>query len=233
MLDAAVYRRLYQEVRRLPDLDIVEIGAANGTASIAIAWAMQRKAGQGRLVVVEKCEGGSRDGEGDYAANLSILERNWQRFGVRSMMRLFPHAVTPKTTDRVLELIATRQIAGFIHDADGRIDRDFFAFWPLLVDGGLVLVDDVEDQFQESTLADGTRQVLGKRVLTWRLLRQFQAWGLFEPSWEHHGTIVGRKPPGADFSRFDLEWCKATVRAVRAECEQRAGAALDAQASAP
>ncbi|MGH7898555.1 MAG: hypothetical protein ACREQQ_11420, partial [Candidatus Binatia bacterium] len=60
MLPAAVYHRLYDEVVKLPDLDIVEVGGAAGAGSIAIALAMQESSKRSKLVVVERCEGGSR-----------------------------------------------------------------------------------------------------------------------------------------------------------------------------
>ena len=38
------------------DNDIVELGGASGSASIAIAWALQEKRRESKLVVVEKFE---------------------------------------------------------------------------------------------------------------------------------------------------------------------------------
>jgi precorrin-6B methylase 2 len=222
MLDSQVYRRLHDEILTLPDLDVVEIGAASGTGSIAIAWALREASRKSKLVVVEKCERGSRDDTGGYEANLSVMEKNWARFGVTDHIRLFPHQISLKNGHEVLDLVKSGDIAAFMHDADGRIDRDFFHFWPRLIDGGLIVVDDVEDAFQEKRESNGELLVLGKRVLTWRLLHRFQEWGLFEPFWEHHGTIFGRKPAGATFEKFDIEWCKGVAKEVYAECEARA-----------
>ena len=60
LLSPKQYERIYTEALRLPDLDVVEIGGAAGTASIAIGWAMKRSRKNSRLIIVEKCEGGTR-----------------------------------------------------------------------------------------------------------------------------------------------------------------------------
>ncbi len=221
MLDSRVYRRLYNEVQQQPDLDIVEIGGATGTASIVMGWALKEGQRKSKVIVVEKCERGSRTSKGEYAHNISILEANWKRFGVDRQLCLYPHKISLKNGHEVLDLISTPQIAGLVLDADGRIDRDFFLFWPRLREGGLIVVDDVEQGFQRRVRGDGSVEVLGKRVLTWRLLNKFVDWGLFEPVWEYHGTVFGKKPIGATFENFDAEWCNAVAADVRRECQER------------
>lgn len=41
MLLPLVYKKIYQLCLRLPDLDIIEVGGAAGTGSIAIGWAIR------------------------------------------------------------------------------------------------------------------------------------------------------------------------------------------------
>jgi hypothetical protein len=221
MLDSRVYRRLHDEVLQQPDLDIVEIGGATGTASVAMGWALKMARRKSKVIVVEKCERGSREDAGGYAQNVSVLEANWKRFGVDRHLFLYPHRISLKNGHEVVDLISTNEIAGFVHDADGRIDRDFFLFWPRLREGGFIVVDDVEDAFQEKTREDGTVKVFGKRVLAWRLLEKFREWGLIEPVWEHHGTVFGKKPVGGSFAKFDTEWCEAVATEVYRECANR------------
>ncbi len=221
MLDSQVYRRLHHEVRQQPDLDIVEIGAATGTASVAMGWALKERRRKSKVIVVEKCERGSRARKGGYEQNVSIIQTNWKRFGVDRQLCLYPHGISLKNGHEVLDLISTPQIAGFVHDADGRIDRDFFLFWPRLREGGFIVVDDVENAFQEKIREDGTVEVFGKRVLTWQLLEKFREWGLFDPVWERHGTVFGRKPVGGSFAKFDAEWCNAVAKEVYRECANR------------
>ena len=119
-----VYRRLYRLAREGLDLDIVEIGGAGGAGSIALAKGQSDAGKRGRVIVVEKCEGGSRTLYGDYTDNKACLERHFERFRVRDRIRLFPHSLTEETGPEVKKLIEIPQIAALVHDADGRIDRD-------------------------------------------------------------------------------------------------------------
>ena len=77
MLSLKVYQRLYDLVCKLPDLDIVEVGGASGTGSIAIATAMRDSGKKNKLIAIEKCEGGSRIEEGSYSENLRQIKTNF------------------------------------------------------------------------------------------------------------------------------------------------------------
>ena len=94
MLPARVYRELYGAVRDLPNLDIVEVGAGSGSATVAMALAMRDAGLRSRIVSVEKCEGGSRLDYGDRATNLNLLETHLVQFGVRDRVVLFPQMLT-------------------------------------------------------------------------------------------------------------------------------------------
>ena len=146
MLSARVYLRLYTHIRPLPDRAVIEIGGGAGASSIAIAWAMRDTGNQSRLVVVEKCESGSRSSHGGYEDNLKRLHAKLERHGVRDSIRVFAHALTAENGDEVMALADTAEIAALVIDADGRLDRDFALFWPLLQSGGLIVVDDYNNR---------------------------------------------------------------------------------------
>lgn len=217
MLEPAVYHRLYDEVRALRDLDVLEIGGGAGAGTIAIAWAMRDSGKGSKLVVVEKCEGGSRVQFGGRAENLRRLEAHLERFGAAARTVLYPHELRFENGAEVRALLGTPEIAALVHDADGRIDRDFHLFWPLVVPGGLIVVDDFDDvpEFKppSARYPDGGT----KSLLTFRLLTQFIEWGLFEPTRKVRSTMFGRKPPGGDFARLDLEACERIRAEVEAE----------------
>jgi hypothetical protein len=221
MLEWRTYRRIYEMLTRQPDLDAVEIGAARGAGSIAAAWAFRDLGRKGKLIVVEKFEGGSRAADGTLTENLSRAKRLFRQFGVADHIRIFPEYLTLKNGADAQALIATEQISAVIHDADGRIDRDFFLFWPRLVDGGFILADDYEDIIETKTRSDGSIGVFGKKLLTYRLLNLMRDWGLIEIDEIRRGTVFGHKPAGADFSRFDLAECESVIAEVRALCAQR------------
>lgn len=214
MLRAATYKRLHKAAMRLPDLGVVEIGAGSGASSIALAWAMKDANRTSKVVVVEKCEGGSRSRFGDYRANLDILDRNLKRFGARDAIRLYPQHLTMETKDEVLALIGAERIGGLMHDADGRIDRDFAIFWPMLIDDGLIVIDDYYGKANFKPISPKFPLGGTKNLITYRLVNQFVAWGLMEIDTIDRFTVFGHKPRGADFSRFDPTVCERIVDTV-------------------
>lgn len=217
MLLPIVYRKMYDLCSQLPDLDIIEVGGATGTGSVALAWALKDQQKQSKLIVVEKCEGGTRVDVGGYAENLQLINSHFSKFGVSEQIRLFPKELTFNNGNEAISLIQTPQLAAFVHDADGRIDRDFFLFWPLLCEGGLIIIDDYANEANYQPISE--RHPLGgaKLILTYRLLNQIIKWGLFKPTHKIGKTIFGIKPSNADFSRFDLATCAKIVDEIEAE----------------
>jgi predicted O-methyltransferase YrrM len=218
LMNHLVYKKMYELVYDLADLDIVEVGAGAGAGSIAIASAIKESGKKSRLIVIEKCEGGSRTRYGDYQTNLKIIKDNFKRYGVDDKTELFPKKLTFENKDEIISLIKTGKIAALIIDADGRIDRDFFLFWPLLETGGIIVMDDYEDSTKISQLSSILNRYTpaGKRkmLMTYRLINQFIEWGLFKISCKVERAVFGYKPENADFNRFDLKVCEKIIKDV-------------------
>ena len=217
MLPARTYRELYRSVVSLPDLDVVEIGGAAGASSIAIAWAMRDAGMASHLITIEKCEGGSRSDYGDYKSNREVIEANLQQFGVSDTTRLFPYELTLANGDEVKRLIETSQIGALVHDADGRIDRDFILFWEILRPGGLIVVDDFGDGADFKPISPRHPQGGTKKLITSRLLRQFIDWGLVEPTTMRGEMFFGIKPRESSFAAFDVRACEQILDGIRKE----------------
>lgn len=207
MLRPRVYKHLYEAIGRSPDLDVVEVGAGSGASSIALGWAFEDNRRKSKLIVIEKCEGGSRTLYGDYCDNYNILTANLQKYAICDYIRLYPKHLAFENKEEVHSLIQTEHIAGLIHDADGRIDRDFAIFWPRLVPGGLIIIDDYENKPRFRPLSARSPSGGTKKLLTYRLLNKFMEWGLFETDLIVDNTVFGHKPADADFRRFDLSEC--------------------------
>lgn len=220
MLSPFIYKRMYDRVGRLPDLDIVEVGGAAGAGSVAIASALKDGGKHSKLIVVEKCEGGSRSELGEYSDNVAFLMENFVHFGVQDHIILYPHELTVENGSEVCALIKTGQIAALIHDADGRLDRDFLLFWPLVAPGGLIIVDDYANRRRYKPISERNPQGGIKFMLTYRLLNQFMEWGLFTPEYKKGTTIFGRKPADADFARFDPKVCTRIIKEIQQEHAQ-------------
>ena len=58
MLTPALYQKIYRSIYKMPDYDIVEVGAALGASSVAIALGIKDSKKRSKVIVVEKCEGG-------------------------------------------------------------------------------------------------------------------------------------------------------------------------------
>jgi predicted O-methyltransferase YrrM len=217
MLNPLVYRRMYQVARQLPDLDVVEIGGAAGAGSVALALGMKESGKRSKLIVVEKLEGGSRDRYGGYQENLTIIRNSFQSFGVEDQVTLYGHELTFENGSQVVGLVSGSEIAAFVHDADGRLDRDFSLFWPLLRAGGTIIVDDYADTPSYKPVTRQNPQGGIKRVMTYRLLNQMIDWGLFRRTSILGNTVFGYKPTGADFARFELDVCHRIIEGIHQE----------------
>jgi hypothetical protein len=205
MLSPAVYKMIHERVRAAPDLDTIEIGGANGSASIVAAWGKIDGGKASRHIVVERCEGGSRGRYGSYEDNLARFHRHLELFGAKAKVTLYPHYLTMENGPEVVDLVTTDRIGGFISDADGRIDRDFSLFLPLVHRDGFIIVDDYHPTAS------------WKHALTWRLLNRFAEWDLFVFDQVRGGTAFGRPHPEADVARLDLAACADIVRSVHAD----------------
>ena len=217
MLLPLVYKKIYQLCYKFPDLDIVEIGGATGAVSIAIAWAIRDAKKSSKLIVIEKCEGGTRTDVGGYSENLQLIQKHFEDFDASAQLHLFPHELTFENGKEVVALIKTPKIAAFIHDADGRVDRDFYLFWSLLAPGGLIIIDDYANEEKYKPISERHPTGGAKSMITYRLLNQIIEWGLFQPTLKIGKTIFGIKPHHADFDRFDLERCNQIIKEVEHE----------------
>ena len=228
MLAPAAYRQLYELAGDLPDLPFVEVGAGAGASTIALARGVKDAGKSAPIVSIEKCEGGSRARFGAYDDNLRILKRNLSRFGVVDQVRLFAKPFRAGDADELLAAIGSSRIAGFMHDADGRLDRDFSLLWPRVVTGGLLVVDDYETPDVEALIATRPARVRKKLMIKRGLDLLIQA-GMFVVERCHGSTMFGRKPDGAASSAAvfrDLKEALDTVdREVRARSATREGRA--------
>ena len=210
LLVPTTYEEIHRRVLALPDLDIVEIGGAAGTATIAMGWAMAESGKRSKLVVVEKCEGGSREKFGGRKENLDRIVRNLRSYGIEDRVILFPHYMTFENGAEVVALVKTPQIAALVIDADGHIHRDFHFFWPRLAEGGLIIIDDYHPDRSP------------KHALTYHLLNLLRDWRLIEDVQVIHETVFARKGPGP-FENLNI----AEAQRVAAETCRQLGVVFD------
>jgi hypothetical protein len=149
LLPLPVYRELTAVVAAAPrGRDIIEVGGAAGTATISMAWGLDPvPGGGGRIVVVEKCEGGTRTPYGGWEENRARFERFVRDYGVADRVILYPHYLTLENGAEVRSLVERRPLAGLLCDADGWVHRDLFLFGELLAADSFVVIDDYHPHF--------------------------------------------------------------------------------------
>lgn len=209
LLSPEVYAEIYATFRAVRQNDIVEIGGASGSSSIAICWALKEARRNAKLVVVEKFEGGTRTKFGDYEANLARFWNAIDRNGVRDYVDLFPDYLTFENGDQVLQKVTTEHIGGLMIDADGHIHRDFWLFWRRLAPDAPIVIDD----YHESLSA--------KHALTFALLNQLIRWEIVVQRQMVGTTFFGTKGAEDAFAKFDLDRCEDIVASVCREWKVR------------
>ena len=195
-MQAEVYEEIYKTFRNGLKDDVIEIGGAGGSASIAICWGLKESNSPARLVVVEKCEGGTRTKYGGYQSN---LDRYWsavEAHGVKNQIHLFAEYLTLENGDQVLEKVATEKIGGIIIDADGHIHRDFSLFWERLQPESPIIIDDYH------------KSLSPKHALTYELLNKFVEWKLIRKRKIIGETFFGLKGDENAFANFDWSECE-------------------------
>ena len=217
MLTPRQYRAIYDRVRNSEDLDVVDIGSAGGGTPITHALAKKDAGHRSATIAIEKCEGGSRAEYGGYSDNREFLEGNFSRFGVADRIRLFPHYLTYENAADLFELIKTDKIAGFMHDADGRIDRDFQLFGPRLADRNFVIIDDVTKNVKFRPISAEYPFGGCKNIITWRLLEYLKNKDLFVEDRRLGPIVIGHVPVGADFEAIEPSECEFIIDGVMAE----------------
>lgn len=202
LLSPEVYLAIYDTFRAVDHHDVIEIGGAGASASIAICWAMQDARRNAKLIVIEKCEGGTRTKYGDYQTN---LDRYWaaaKRNGVSDRIDLFPEYLTLENGEQVHNKVTTERLGGLMIDADGQIHRDFWLFWKRLAPKAPIVIDDYH------------KDLSPKHALTFVLLNQFIKWGLITQQSIVGETFFGLKGEENAFENFNLATCEEIATAV-------------------
>lgn len=222
MLSPAVYATIFRTVRERcdPSLPFIEIGAAGGSATVAIARGL---GSGGTVLAVEKAEGGSRIDYGGYSENVARLNRNLSRWGVQERVDLFTRPLDDLSWQDLLDQTAATQIGGMMHDADGQIDRDFRNAWPVLTPHALIIIDDYSPSAHYRPISDRYPDGGTKTVVTYALLNKFIEWGLFLPLLQKGMTVFGIKPADGSISSFDQDECDALKESVMEERERVLG----------
>lgn len=168
MLGVEVYEKIYWSARQMSGRDVVEVGTAHGTATIAAALGLMERYSEGRVYTVDRLEGGSRSVYGGRSENHNIVLENLSHYSVATHVELVVGGAEelPKT------LPDDAEVGLLILDADGRIHRDIVNFWSRLPMGATLVIDDYEPIVMVKHSSRRAVQVDAKKLLTYELANE-------------------------------------------------------------
>jgi|GEM_PF-1269853 len=154
--------------------------------------------------------------------NIACFKENLANFGVEKITRIFPGVLEQFPTG----LPADIAIGLLAIDTDGYIDRDLGIFFDHLLPGGILIIDDYKEMinrqgrdnlnkvagydlagiegFVEQTRGtiNGGPRLLGKHLLTYRLVNYYIEKGAIEPLEQFGDTLFARKSTGRSFAEI-------------------------------
>lgn len=189
MLPLDVYAALHETAKT--GGTIVEIGTAQGAATIVLALGAKAGGAPFRIHTADPFDRGTRVAVGSVAENVALVRAGFDGFGVAEDIEL----VVGQAADLIREQ-DLRDIALLLLDADGRIDRDLAILFDRLSPGAWIVIDDVDDRVYVHDAA-GEWVVDQKHRLTHLLCESFVATGLLQPQRRIGQTGFYRKGPAA------------------------------------
>jgi predicted O-methyltransferase YrrM len=202
MLAPEVYRAIYETASAVQSGNALEVGTAHGAGTICMALGLETAGNPGRVITIDKIEGGSRDAFGSVEDNIKIIESNFARFGVADRIDLHVGSAGEIASQLPQDL----RLGLLMLDADGAIDRDFALFYNSLLPGAPIIIDDYKPDFVRLYRNGRRVRTDQKRRLTALLVDYFEGQGLLERSQLINETWFGRKPAGvAQDITFDFQ----------------------------
>jgi predicted O-methyltransferase YrrM len=162
MMSAEVYERVYDAALAAPGEVFVEVGTAHGAATVCLALALRDSGRGGRVYSFDRFGKGGRAAYAN-GRNLEIARESLAAFGVADMVGIVPGDIAKA------EVPVSIDGAGLLMlDCDGRIDRDFAAFYDRLRPGATIIIDDCADRVR-ATRRKGRLRIDQKHRLTFLL----------------------------------------------------------------
>jgi len=193
MLSPQQYRELHRYGHELSDYNMLEIGAAHGSASIALATGIKAAGADRSVYAFERGKGGSRAQFGDKSDNIRILKENLREYDVEDHVEIIPRGLS--LDDEISDTVAeAAPFSVLLHDADARLYRDFKLFYDMLLPGGMVFVDDCS-----------CRERKGKNYEAFGYVSHFVKHGYLIKVDEIGDFFVGMKPLDCDTIDVNLK----------------------------
>jgi predicted O-methyltransferase YrrM len=149
MLPVEIYQALYEEARKRPHENILEVGTGRGPGSVCFAAGLADAGGKGRLYTMDLFYQGKSARPHKYTLetnpndaqkrNVQVYRNNLRFFGVLDGVTIIPG----KTEEAWKKLPPGIRFGTLFIDTDGLIDRDLALFYNLVTPGGRIILDDI------------------------------------------------------------------------------------------
>lgn len=244
MLSPRVYRKYYKIAKLYSEGSVLELGAGQGAGTIAFALGIRDAGRCSKVLAVDQFYQKSDRGphpagtamHGDEAVqiNAKSFRENLSKYGVEEFVDVY----VGKTDEVEIDFSTIPRCDVLVIDIDGMIDRDLAMYYDRIPDGGIVIIDDYKnyvngdgiralrkyrrvDRVALEGALDGLspyerRRLLGKHLLTYRLVECFKALGLLQAFDLEGMTLfcrkIGDKAFGDCVEARDIEVVERSIR---------------------
>jgi hypothetical protein len=226
MLPAEVYEEYYRIARYRSHTSILELGTGQGAGTVAFALGIKDSGRSARVIAIDQFSQNvqgphpasrSTHGEDTVPLNLRAFEEGLRKYRVHDCVDIH----VGKTVDVDLNPESCGEVDVLAIDVDGMLDRDLGLFYGRISGEGLLILDDYADTInahgkraldryrkldQDRAATEigrlssfHRRRLLGKHLLTYRLVGRFEALGLLSKERVIGSTLFCRKPREASF----------------------------------
>lgn len=187
LMPLGTYRRLYDTAATADGGTFVEIGTYCGAATIALALGARASGKPARILTADLLRPGVGMEGGSDAGKIAGLERSFDAFGVRDMIR-FVHGSSAELIGRE----DPDRIDLLLLDGGGRLEADLALLWSRLAPGCPIVIDDISGAIH---VRRGRRKAVvdQKHRISKLLVERFVEAGLLVPEEEAEGTGWFRK----------------------------------------
>jgi predicted O-methyltransferase YrrM len=230
MLAPRVYRHYDTIARYCSDGTIIELGAGQGASTIALARGIRDAGRAGKVCVVDQfCQDGDKGphpagtrkfGSRAVGINIESFWDNIRRYEVEDFVEVY----VGKTDEVENDFGSFPCCDVLVIDVDGYVNRDLSVFYNYVVNNGIIIIDDCvnivnrrghnalrkyrhlkRDELLEAVgrlPAYQRARLLGKHVLTYRLVELFRQRGLLVPFDSKGATVFFRKNGDRSFGEY-------------------------------
>lgn len=243
MLSPRVYRKYYKIAKLYSEGAVLELGTGQGAGTIAFALGIRDAGRCSKVLAVDQFyqkndrgphpAGTAMHGDEAVRINAKSFRENLSKHGVEEFVDVY----VGKTDEVEIDFSTIPRCDVLVIDIDGMIDRDLAIYYDIIPKGGLIIIDDYKKYVNRHGLqalkrygeldrqslhgyldklpSYDRRRLLGKHMLTYRLVNLIKGLGLVEPFNLMGATLFLRKTGTSSFAdrvgKSDIEVVEQSI----------------------